>query len=111
MPSPPRMTWHRPHLLGLEELSREEIVTILDLAEHFTRDIQRRRKKRANLAGKVIVSLFFESSTRTRMSFSLAARRLGADVLDFSTSGSSTSKGETFIDTAKNIEAMGIDLV
>jgi aspartate carbamoyltransferase catalytic subunit len=105
------MTWHRPHLLGLEELSREEIVTILDLAEHFTRDIQRRRKKRANLAGKVIVSLFFESSTRTRMSFSLAARRLGADVLDFSTSGSSTSKGETFIDTAKNIEAMGIDLV
>lgn len=111
MPSLPRMTWDRPHLLGLEELTRDEIVTVLDLAEHFTHDSQERRKKRANLAGKVVVNLFFEPSTRTRMSFSLAARRLGADVLDFSPSGSSTSKGETFIDTAKNIEAMGIDLV
>ena len=111
MPSLPRMTWHRPHLLGLEEMSREEIVTILDLAEHFTQDIQERRKKRTNLAGKVAVNLFFEPSTRTRTSFSLAARRLGADVMDFSPYGSSTSKGETFIDTAKNIEAMGIDLV
>jgi aspartate carbamoyltransferase catalytic subunit len=111
VPSLPRMTWHRPHLLGLEEMSREEIVTILDLAEHFTQDIQERRKKRANLAGRVVVNLFFEPSTRTRTSFSLAARRLGADVMDFSPSGSSTSKGETFIDTAKNIEAMGIDLV
>ena len=111
MPSLPRMTWHRPHLLGLEEMSREEIVTILDLAEHFTQDIQERRKKRANLAGRVVVNIFFEPSTRTRTSFSLAARRLGADVMDFSPYGSSTSKGETFIDTAKNIEAMGIDLV
>jgi aspartate carbamoyltransferase catalytic subunit len=105
------MTWHRPHLLGLEETSREEIVTILDLAEHFTQDIQERRKKRGNLAGRVVVNLFFEPSTRTRTSFSLAARRLGADVMEFSPYGSSTSKGETFIDTAKNIEAMGIDLV
>jgi len=105
------MNWHRAHLLGLEELTRNEIVTILDLAEHFTQDSTERRKKRTNLTGKVVVNLFFESSTRTRMSFSLAARRLGADVLDFSPSGSSTSKGETFIDTAKNIEAMGIDLV
>jgi aspartate carbamoyltransferase catalytic subunit len=111
VPSLPRMTWDRPHLLGLEELSREEIVVILDMAEHFTPDSQERRKKRANLAGKVVVNLFFEPSTRTRMSFSLAARRLGADVMDFAPSGSSTSKGETFIDTAKNIEAMGIDLV
>src|SRR5262249_8155059 len=63
------------------------------------------------LTGRVVVNLFFEPSTRTRTSFGLAARRLGADVLDFSPSGSSTSKGETFIDTAKNIEAMGIDLV
>src|SRR5205085_12419750 len=84
---------------------------ILDLAEHFTSDSQQGRKKRKNLADKVVVNLFFEPSTRTRMSFSLAARRLGADVLDFSPSGSSTSKGETFIDTAKNIESMGIDLV
>jgi aspartate carbamoyltransferase catalytic subunit len=111
VPPLPRMNWQRKHLLGLEELTREEIVAILDLAEHFTQDSQDRRRKRSNLAGKVVVNLFFEPSTRTRMSFGLAARRLGAEVLDFSPSGSSTSKGETFIDTAKNIEAMGIDLV
>jgi aspartate carbamoyltransferase catalytic subunit len=111
MPALPYMNWHRKHLLGLEDLTREEIVTILDLAEHFAPDSTERNKKRTNLAGKVVVSLFFEPSTRTRMSFNLAARRLGADVLDFSPSGSSTSKGETFIDTAKNIEAMGIDLI
>lgn len=111
MPSLPRMTWHHRHLLGLEELSRDDIATILDLAESFGPDSQQPRKKRANLAGRVVVNLFFEPSTRTRMSFGLAARRLGADVMDFSPSGSSTSKGETFIDTAKNIEAMGIDLV
>ncbi|HZZ79224.1 MAG TPA: aspartate carbamoyltransferase catalytic subunit [Gemmataceae bacterium] len=99
------------HLLGLEELSREEIVTILDLAETFTRDAESLRRKRTDLAGKVVVNLFFEPSTRTRMSFGLAAKRMGAEVMDFSPSGSSTSKGETFIDTAKNIEAMGIDLV
>jgi aspartate carbamoyltransferase catalytic subunit len=83
----------------------------LDTAERFVDVVERKRKKRANLAGKVVVNLFFEPSTRTRTSFSLAARRLGADVLDFSSSGSSTSKGETFIDTAKNIEAMGIDVM
>jgi aspartate carbamoyltransferase catalytic subunit len=105
------MNWQRSHLLGLEDLQREEIVAILDLAEHFTRDVVERRQKRNHLSGKVVVNLFFEPSTRTRTSFSLAARRLGADVLDFSPSGSSTSKGETFIDTAKNIEAMGIDIV
>lgn len=104
----PRVNWQRRHLLGLEELSREEITTILDLAKHFSQD---NRHKHGNLSGKVVVNLFFEPSTRTRMSFGLAARRLGADVMDFSPSGSSTSKGETFIDTAKNIEAMGIDLV
>jgi len=111
VPSLPRMSWTRRHLLGLEELSQDEIVTILELAEHFRRDTEPNRKKRGNLAGKVVVNLFFEPSTRTRMSFSLAARRFGADVMDFSPSGSSTSKGESFIDTAKNIEAMGIDLV
>ena len=67
--------------------------------------------KQKLLENQVIVNLFFESSTRTRTSFGLAARRLGADTLDFSPSGSSTSKGETFIDTAKNIEAMGIDAI
>ena len=105
------VAWTRRHLLGLEELSRIEIEAILDTAERFVEDCQRGRKKRSNLAGRVVVNLFFEPSTRTRTSFGLAARRLGADVLDFSPSGSSTSKGETFIDTAKNIEAMGIDLM
>ncbi len=107
----PRVSWQHRHLLGLEDLSAAELTAVLDMAEHFTHDADPPRKKRNHLAGKVIVNLFFEPSTRTRMSFGLAARRLGADVLDFSPSGSSTSKGETFIDTAKNIEAMGIDLV
>src|SRR5881392_918424 len=102
--------WDRRHLLGLEDLSRQELLTILDTAEQFVGDGELRRK-RADLAGKVVVNLFFEPSTRTRTSFSLAARRLGADVLDFSPTGSSTSKGETFIDTAKNIEAMAVDLM
>jgi aspartate carbamoyltransferase catalytic subunit len=103
--------WTRPHLLGLEDLSREEILTILDTAEDYVELSQRRRKKRATLTGKVMVNLFFEPSTRTRTSFSLAARRLSADTLDFTPGGSSLSKGETFIDTAKNIQAMGVDVM
>jgi aspartate carbamoyltransferase catalytic subunit len=103
--------WTRRHLLGLEELSREEIQTVLDTAEGFVEVSQRRRKKRADLKGKVIVNLFFEPSTRTRASFAFAAKRLSADTHDFTPGGSSVSKGETFIDTAKNIEAMGIDVV
>ncbi|HZT83490.1 MAG TPA: aspartate carbamoyltransferase catalytic subunit [Gemmataceae bacterium] len=103
--------WTRRHLLGLEDLSRAEIETILDTAEDFVEVSQRRRKKRSDLKGKVVVNLFFEPSTRTRTSFGLAAKRLSADTLDFTQSGSSVSKGETFIDTAKNIEAMGIDVM
>jgi aspartate carbamoyltransferase catalytic subunit len=103
--------WTQRHLLGLEDLSREEIETILDTAEEFVGVSQGRRKKRTDLLGKVVVNLFFEASTRTRTSFSLAARRLSADTLDFTPSSSSLSKGETFIDTAKNIEAMGIDII
>ncbi len=108
---PNSTTWTRRHLLGLEELSSQEIGTILDVAETFVDASERQRKKRTNLTGKVVVNLFFEPSTRTRTSFGLAARRLSADVLDFTPSSSSLSKGETFIDTAKNIEAMGIDLI
>lgn len=104
-------TWTRRHLLDLEDLSRAEIETILDTAEEFVDVGQRRRKKRNDLKGRVVVNLFFENSTRTRTSFGLAARRLSADTLDFTPSGSSTSKGETFIDTAKNLEAMGVDLM
>jgi aspartate carbamoyltransferase catalytic subunit len=103
--------WTRRHLLGLEDLSKSEIETILDTAEEFVEVSQRHRKKRADLKGKVVVNLFFEPSTRTRTSFGLAAKRLSADTMDFTPGSSSVSKGETFIDTAKNIEAMGIDVM
>lgn len=103
--------WTRRHLLGLEELSREELLTILDTAEDFVEASQRKRKKLSDLKGKVVVNLFFEPSTRTRTSFGLAAKRLSADTIDFTAGSSSLSKGETFIDTAKNIEAMGVDLM
>ena len=99
------------HLLGLEELSAAEINCILDAATGFLGVGVGDSPKRDDLKGKVVANLFYEPSTRTRVSFGLAARRLGADTLDFSPSGSSTAKGETFIDTAKNIEAMGIDAV
>src|SRR5207244_5471562 len=103
--------WTGRHLLGLEDLDRAEIETILDTAERFTDASQRRRKKHTDLKGKVVVNLFFEPSTRTRTSFGLAAKRLSADTIDFTSSSSSVSKGDTFIDTAKNIEAMGVDVV
>jgi len=103
--------WTRKHLLTLEELSAEEITLILDTAEQFKQAAIEGRKKIPLLTGKTCVNLFFENSTRTKTSFSLAARRLGADTVDFSSATSSLSKGETFIDTAKNIEAMGVDIV
>ena len=111
VPEPRRAVWTRRHLLGIEDLSRAELETILDTAENFVEASARTGRKRTDLQGRVVVNLFFEPSTRTRTSFGLAARRLGADTLDFSPSGSSLSKGETFIDTAKNIEAMGVDAV
>ncbi len=98
-------------MLGLEDLSADEINTILDTADQFKQATGDCRRKLNILAGKTCANLFFENSTRTRTSFSLAARRLGADTIDFSSTGSSVSKGETFIDTAKTIEAMGIDAV
>ena len=103
--------WNRHHLLGLEDLSAEEITLILDKAEAFKRATANGDRKVPLLVGKTCVNLFFENSTRTKNSFTLAARRLGADTLDFSATTSSLAKGETFVDTAKNIEAMGIDLV
>lgn len=99
------------HLLGLEGLSAAQLTALLDAAERFAGVGVGDVPKSDALKGKVVVNLFYEPSTRTRMSFGLAARRLGADVLDFSPGGSSTAKGESFIDTAKNIEAMGIDAV
>jgi aspartate carbamoyltransferase catalytic subunit len=99
------------HLLGLEDLAAADLSRLLDTAERFVGVGYAGAAKRDDLKGRLVVNLFFEPSTRTRVSFGLAARRLGADVQDFSPSGSSTAKGETFIDTARNIEAMGIDAV
>jgi aspartate carbamoyltransferase catalytic subunit len=107
----PLTSWSRRHLLGLEDLSAEEITAILDTAESFDEVSRRDRKKVPALQGRIVFNLFFENSTRTRTSFSLAAKRLSADTQDFTASSSSLSKGETFIDTAKNIEAMGADVM
>jgi aspartate carbamoyltransferase catalytic subunit len=101
--------WRRRHLLDLESLSRAELVTLLDLASAFKRATGGCRERLSVLSGKTFANLFFENSTRTRTSFSLAARRLGADMVEFTASSSSLSKGESFIDTAKNIEAMNVD--
>lgn len=99
------------HLLGLDELTTDDITGILDAADGYLGVGRDGRPKRTDLQGRVVANLFYEPSTRTRHSFGLAARRLGADTLDFSPGGSSVSKGESFIDTAKNIEAMGVDVV
>src|SRR6184192_1104457 len=104
-------TWTRKHLLGLEELSAEEIRFVLDTAESFKEVSTRSVKKVPALRGRVVVNTFFEDSTRTRTSFALAAQRLSADIIDFSEKTSSVSKGETLVDTARNIEAMGIDVI
>jgi aspartate carbamoyltransferase catalytic subunit len=101
----------RRHLLGLEPLTAGEITGLLDAAERYVGVGERGSPKRSDLAGTLVANVFYEPSTRTRTSFGLAARRLGADVVDFSASGSSVSKGESFIDTAQNIEAMGVDIV
>lgn len=103
--------WRHRHLLGLEHLTAEEITRILDRAAQYKRDYLDAGQPGRPLAGRTIANLFFESSTRTRTSFSLAARKLGGATIDFSPSGSSLSKGETFIDTAKNIEALGVDCI
>ena len=103
------MNWKRKDLIGLEILSREEIEFILKTAKSFKEISTRSIKKVPALRGKTVVNLFFEPSTRTRTSFELAAKRLSADVLSFDVSTSSVSKGETIVDTAKNIEAMKVD--
>ena len=102
--------WTQRHLLGLQHLRREEIEDILDHAAYFKQS-QSDRSRRTDLQGIVVANLFFEPSTRTKTSFNVAAKRLSADTVDFSASGSSLSKGETFIDTALTIESMGVDLM
>ncbi len=106
-----QIIWRHKHLIGLRDLSREEIEHILDTAHGFEEVSTRNIKKAPTLRGKVVVNLFFEDSTRTRNSFTLAANRLSADVIEFTEKVSSTSKGETLLDTARNLEAMGIDIV
>jgi aspartate carbamoyltransferase catalytic subunit len=106
-----QLRWQSKHLLGLRQLSAEEITYILDTAKGFEQISTRAVKKAPALRGKLVVNLFFEDSTRTRNSFTLAASRLSADVIEFTRKTSSVSKGETLLDTAKNLEAMGIDIV
>ena len=98
-------------LIGLEPLTAEQITAILDTAEPFKEISERAIKKVPVLRGKTIVNLFFEASTRTRVSFEFAEKRLSADTVNISASGSSVSKGETLVDTARNLEAMRIDMV
>ena len=98
-------------LVGLELLTAEQILTILNTAEAFKEISERRIKKVPVLRGKTIVNLFFEASTRTRVSFEFAEKRLSADTVNISSSGSSVVKGETLVDTARNLEAMRIDMV
>jgi aspartate carbamoyltransferase catalytic subunit len=103
--------WTRKDLLGIAELSVAEIELILSTAESFAEVARRPVKKVPTLRGKTVVNLFFEPSTRTRVSFEIAAQRLSADIVNFSTEGSSQSKGETLFDTAKNIASMFPDFV
>ncbi|MGK9477399.1 aspartate carbamoyltransferase catalytic subunit [Melioribacter sp. OK-6-Me] len=99
------------HLLGLYGVPKEDIQLILDTATTFREVLERPIKKVPTLQGKTIVNLFYENSTRTRISFELAQKRLSADTVNFSTSTSSTKKGESFKDTVRNIEAMKVDMI
>lgn len=105
------MSWTRRHLLTIEELSPEEIVTLLDTAASFKEVGTRTIKKVPALRGKTVASLFMEPSTRTRISFELAAKRLSADTISVTAQSSSITKGESLKDTAKNIEALNTDFV
>jgi aspartate carbamoyltransferase catalytic subunit len=105
------MTWHRKDLLDLQSLSAEEIRTVLDTAREFKAVGKRPIKKLPTLRGKTVVNLFVEPSTRTRISFELAAQRLSADVINFTAEASSLRKGETLKDTARNLEALRVDTI
>ena len=105
------MTWNRRHLLDIQSLSREEILTVLDTARAFKAVGARTIKKVPALRGRTVANLFVEPSTRTRISFELAAQRLSADVINFSVEASSLKKGETLKDTARNLEALNIDIL
>ena len=105
------MTLSTRHLLGIKDLTQEDISLILQTAQQFKDVLQRPIKKVPSLRDVTIVNLFFENSTRTRISFELAEKRLSADTVNFSASGSSVSKGETLLDTVNNILSMKVDMV
>lgn len=105
------MGWKRKDLLSMQELDAAEITDVLDTAESMREIATREIKKVPTLRGKTVVNLFYEASTRTRTSFEIAGKWLSADVINFSSSGSSAEKGESLLDTAKNIEAMSPDVV
>ncbi len=105
------MEWRRRHVLGLADFSTEEIEFVVDTARSMEDVLTRDIKKVPALRGKTVVNLFFEASTRTRTSFEIAGKRLSADVVNFSSSVSSVVKGETLLDTAKNIDAMKPNII
>src|SRR6202161_2991319 len=105
------MAWERKHLLDIQSLSAEEIMTVLDTARAFKAVGERAIKKVPALRGKTVINLFIEPSTRTRISFELAAQRLTADVINFTAEASSLKKGETLKDTAKNLQALNADII
>lgn len=105
------MSWQRKHLLDIQSLSAEEILTVLDTARAFKAVGERAIKTVPALRGKTVVNLFVEPSTRTRISFELAAQRLTADVINFTAEASSLKKGETLKDTARNLEALNADII
>jgi aspartate carbamoyltransferase catalytic subunit len=104
-------TFQHQHLLGIKQLSGDDIQLILQTAENFKQVINRPIKKVPTLRDMTIANIFFENSTRTRVSFELAERRLSADIVNFSSSSSSVSKGETLVDTVRNIQSMKVDMV
>lgn len=110
-PESSAVVWPHRHLLAVEDLTAEQIELVLNTAQAFEDVSTRSVKKVPALRGRVVVNLFFEDSTRTKMSFVLAAQRLSADVVDFSAKTSSLSKGESIRDTVRNIEAMGVDVL
>jgi aspartate carbamoyltransferase catalytic subunit len=105
------MPFNQKHLLGIKDLSKEEIMTILEVAESFREISIREIKKVPTLRGKTIINLFYEPSTRTRSSFEIAAKRLSADIINFNSSTSSVAKGESLKDTVLNLEAMKPDAI
>jgi aspartate carbamoyltransferase catalytic subunit len=108
---PITVAWDRKHLLGLEALPREDLVALLDKAARFRPVARREAPPLTSLEGRIVANLFFEDSTRTRCSFTVAAKRLGADTIELTNLGSSRSKGESLVDTVLTIEAMGVDAI